>query len=667
MWNGMLAAILILVSVGVAGAAELPYAVLPVAQARAYPLLTADGADLGTAALAWTKQHLVIEAQVRDATPVSLADAGVGIEEAYLADSVEFWIGRHQFVAATTPKGGQLWDYLYCELVPGAEVAAEEADDGYQLRIRVPWTAVLCSSGSPCTAGAAHPLLTKRSAQFPPQGVRSPPCTSLSDSTAPSLLPGLCFPFLLQINDRQRVQDGERWKDSGRQLCFPCTATWDRVSTYGTVCLATGPVPGAATAPAPFASLDIRTYAYAKQAEAVVRRAPAFADSALRLVCRAPDGTVLSDQPVSAPSTSSGQAGAGEMLLNLAWNEKQAGICTAELWLEADDKRFGPIAEPYFCAGQTTIAEYRSPRQAPADLAAFWERKLAAMRARPMHATVTEIESERPDVIVEKVTVDNHRGNPMIVWVSRKRTDTGARPAHLNVYPPMRAATHVWPQGGRLGITFCGSLQGECRRPGQTTNEGLWARAETLDDCYWLDVVLDGVRAMDYVATRPDSDGRTIVSGGSRGGWYSLALAAIAPDRVALARFASPCYSDVTMNQRLGYGSAATEIYTTFERDRVRTGGQVFANFRYFDPLFLAELIRTPVVFSAGLQDTICSAIGMTAAAHRMPKAFCTFVLDPEGGHGGSPWMGPITRLAEELSGKIEEGIGQRDVRQKND
>ncbi len=626
MWNGMLAAILILVSVGVAGAAELPYAVLPVAQARAYPLLTADGEDLGTAALGWTKQHLVIEAQVRDATPVALADAGVNIDAAYLADSVEFWVGRHQFVAATTTKGGQLWDYLYCELVPGAAVAAEEADDGYQLRICVPWNALGVSPED-----------------------------------------GVSLPFALQINDRQRVQDCERWKESGRQLLFPSGAVWDRPSTYATVFLASAPVSDAASMPAAFASLDIRTYAYAKKAEAVVQRAPAFADSVLRLVCRAPDGTVLSEQPVSAPSTSSGQAGAGEMLLNLAWNEKQAGICTAELWLEADDKRFGPIAEPYFCAGQTTIAEYRSPRQAPADLAAFWQRKLAAMRARPMNASVTEVDSGRPDVIVEKVTLDNHRGNPMVVRVSRKRTDTGARPAHLNVYPPMGAATHVWPQTGRLGITFCGSLQGECRRPGQTKNEGLWARAETLDDCYWLDVVLDGVRAMDYVATRPDSDGRTIVSGGSRGGWYSLALAAVAPDRVALARFASPCYSDVTMNQRLGYSSAANEIYSTFERDRVKTGGQVFANFRYFDPLFLAELIRTPVVFSAGLQDTICSAIGMTAAAHRMPKEYCTFVLDPEGGHGGSPWMGPITRLAEELRGKIEEGIGQRDVRQKND
>jgi cephalosporin-C deacetylase-like acetyl esterase len=221
-------------------------------------------------------------------------------------------------------------------------------------------------------------------------------------------------------------------------------------------------------------------------------------------------------------------------------------------------------------------------------------------------------------------------------------------PAHLNVYPPMRNDKPAWPQQGYLGLTFCASLQGQCRLPAQKQDEDLWARSENLDECYWLDVVLDGVRAMDYVATRADSNGKVAVSGGSRGGWYTLALAAVAPDRVALARFTSPCYSDVTMNRQLGYGSAATEIYMRFERDRVKTAGRVFNNFQYFDPLFLAELIRTPVVFSAGLQDNICSAIGMTAAANRMPKEFCTYILDSEGHHGGSPWVGPIIRTAEQ-------------------
>jgi cephalosporin-C deacetylase len=566
------------------GPAEFPYTVLPVNRALSYPLTTAGNESLGVASLSYTEKHLIIEASVRDVTPI------------FPADSVGFTIGRHPFVVQESPEGGRVWDNLYQCAVEGADTVFERTLEGYRLRAAIPWGAL-------------------------------------------ALLPkdGLCFQFALEINDR--IEESGSWRESGRRLHFPQGVVEDRVSTYGTVVLSSTPIAGTAPAPERFVSLDIRTYAYASQAEALVQRTPSFADSSLWLVCRAPDGTVLSEQPVPA--------GVGRMLMSLAWDEKQAGICVAELWLEADGRRLGPVAEPYFCAGESTIANYHSPRKAPRDLASFWERKIADMRARPMNAMVSEIESDRPDVIVDKVSLDNHRGNPMIVWVSRIRADGGPRPAKLNVYPPMGRNKPVWPQGGHLGITFCGSLVGECRLPGQTQDEGLWARAEILDDCYWLDVVLDGIRVMDYVAGRPDSDGRVLVDGGSRGGWYTLALAALAPDRVALARFAVPCYSDVTMNRYLGYSSAATEIYSTFERDRVKTGGKVFDNFRYFDPLFLAELIRTRVIFSAGLQDHICSAIGMIAAAHRIPKEFCTFVLDAEGGHGDLPWIDGILQLAE--------------------
>ena len=580
-------------------AAELPYAVRPGGRTTAYTL-TVEGETLGSASLGWTAEAFVVDVRVRDTTPVALDDIGVGLHQAYLADSVEFWIGRHQFVAAKTAAGARLWDYLYGHAVDGAEVVFDTTADGYRVRVAAPWPALAMT----------------------PQ-------------------PGLSFPFMLQVNDRQRVRKGERWKASGRQLMFPARATWDRVSTYGTVFLATGAVAGAAPEPTPFAALDIRAFAYAKRVEAVVQRLDPFTNAELILVCRAPGGKPLAEIPIMSGAQS-------RLLVPLPWDESQAGIHRAELYLVRDGRRYGPVAEPYFNGGPTTIAAYRSDRHAPADMRAFWEKEVAAMRKRPMRTQVTVMPSKRADVIVEKARIDNHRGNPMLVWVARRRGSQGRRPAHLNVYPPMRAHGPAWPRQGFLGITFCGSLQGDCRLPHQDDDETLWARAESLDECYWLDVVLDGVRAMDYVASRPDSTGHVIVSGGSRGGWYALALAAVAPDRVALARFASPCYSDVTMNRQLGYGSAATEIYTTFERDRVKSDGRVFANFRYFDPLFLAELIRTPAVFSAGLQDNICSAIGMTATANRMPKEFCTFVLDPEGGHGGSPWMHAINQAAED-------------------
>lgn len=95
-----------------ASAVEVPYAVRPDGQMTRYPLAN-NGEAVGVAALGWTQEALVLEVQVRDGTPISMADAGVGISEAYLADSVEFWIDRRQFVMAATPESGRLWDYLY--------------------------------------------------------------------------------------------------------------------------------------------------------------------------------------------------------------------------------------------------------------------------------------------------------------------------------------------------------------------------------------------------------------------------------------------------------------------------------------------------------------------------------------------------------------------------
>ena len=161
----LLTAGLALFVVSQAVAVETPYAVLPAERAAAYPLTTADNESLGTAVLGWTARYLVVEARVRDATPVALADAGVGIDEAYLADSVEFWIGRHQFVMAATPAGGRLWDYLYQRPVAGAETTFEKTADGYRLRTAVPWEVLGLSPKD-----------------------------------------GVCFPFALQVNDRQRVR-----------------------------------------------------------------------------------------------------------------------------------------------------------------------------------------------------------------------------------------------------------------------------------------------------------------------------------------------------------------------------------------------------------------------------------------------------------------------------
>jgi cephalosporin-C deacetylase len=594
----MLSDLVLLLLASPALAYRFPYPVQPSTQAPLVFTLDMGKEALGTASLGWSSDSLVLNVRVQDRTPVSLAQAGVSLGEAYMADSVEFWVDRHQFALAATAEGLRCWDYLYLRQVALPRGNWRAQSDGYALYAQVPLSALGLKGQE-----AEH------------------------------------FQFALQVNDRAPTAAGQTAPVIRRPL-FPAGATFDRPSTYGSVFLnRSQPLTECAPSPRPFATLDLRPYAYARQIEALVQRSPYFADADLDIETREEESRRLWGNYV--------EPGAGRQVMPLAWDEKRVGIFSARLSLMIGQTPYAALTEYYVNSGPTDLAHYASPRPAPTDLADFWQRKLAAMRARPFEAAPQPCASPWPNALVEKARIANHRGNPMYVYLTRPKDAAGPLPIYLNVYPPMRASAPAGLEGNYVRLTFCGSLQGEARLAGEKQDADLWDRAESREDCYWLDVVLDGVRALDYAAAQPYTTGKVILTGGSRGGWYCFALAAVAPDRVALARFASPCYSDVTMNMRLGYGSAASEVYTTFERDRALSGGRVFATFRYFDPLFLAALIRTRVAFTAGLQDNICSAIGMIAAANNLTYPDHYFLLDPEAGHGGSPYLPQLTELLE--------------------
>ena len=62
---------------------------------------------------------------------------------------------------------------------------------------------------------------------------------------------------------------------------------------------------------------------------------------------------------------------------------------------------------------------------------------------------------------------------------------------------------------------------------------------------YFLNMYLRDSRVLDYLLTRPDWDGKTIVlTGGSMGGQQSLALAGLRPDRISAVLVCVPAGAD---------------------------------------------------------------------------------------------------------------------------
>ena len=135
-------------------------------------------------------------------------------------------------------------------------------------------------------------------------------------------------------------------------------------------------------------------------------------------------------------------------------------------------------------------------------------------------------------------------------------------------------------------------------------------------------------RAADYLASREDWDGKTlVVLGDSQGGQQSLVTAALHP-KITAAIAGIPAGCDM-----LGPDVGRRGGWPPWYRN---TGGKDAAKVRnvsrYFDVVNFAPRIRCPVLISAGLEDDVCPPEGILAAANQIksPKAI---ILMPGAGH----------------------------------
>ncbi|MEO8521476.1 MAG: acetylxylan esterase, partial [Acidobacteriota bacterium] len=171
----------------------------------------------------------------------------------------------------------------------------------------------------------------------------------------------------------------------------------------------------------------------------------------------------------------------------------------------------------------------------PADFDAFWEGKLAAQARVPVNATLTPVETEVPGVTMQMFSLDA-LGSKAHGYIARPAAE-GRYPAviqlqyagvyALNAGAVARRAVEGWlvlnvDSHDKLPSEPAGTVPRNYREVGNTDRE----------TSYFLNMYLRDSRVLDYLLTRPDWDGKTVVlMGGSMGGQQSLALAGLRPDR----------------------------------------------------------------------------------------------------------------------------------------
>ena len=153
---------------------------------------------------------------------------------------------------------------------------------------------------------------------------------------------------------------------------------------------------------------------------------------------------------------------------------------------------------------------------------------------------------------------------------------------------------------------------------------------------FYRGAVMDCLRGVDFVASRPEVDTQRIgITGGSQGGMLSFAAAAL-DQRIALSAPDIPFVVDSMKGFKMT-GWPGMVIWGWHARDPKRNTWELAGEtFSYVDPKNLAGWVECPILMGVGLQDNVAPAPTAFAAYNqiRSPKDYRVY---PEAGHGTPP------------------------------
>jgi cephalosporin-C deacetylase-like acetyl esterase len=248
--------------------------------------------------------------------------------------------------------------------------------------------------------------------------------------------------------------------------------------------------------------------------------------------------------------------------------------------------------------------ELSTPR--PSDFDAFWDSKLAAQARIPINPVLTAVATDVPGVDLQMFQLDA-LGSKVHGYVARPVRD-GKFPAvmqlqyagvyALNANLAARRAAEGWLM---INVDAHDKLPSD---PSGRIPRGYQAIGNTdRESSYFLDMYLRDSRALDYLLTRADWDGKTIVlMGGSMGGQQSLALGGLRPDPITAILVCVPAGADG--NGDLHGRKAGYPNWPSDNPDVMKTA-------LYFDTVNFAPRIKAPVMAGIGFIDTTSPPAGI--------------------------------------------------------
>ena len=336
----------------------------------------------------------------------------------------------------------------------------------------------------------------------------------------------------------------------------------------------------------------------------------------------------------------------GEALIPIGTCQ-EPGFRTCHLRFTVDGKEYKDMVK----VGYSTES-IRPVIPLPQDFEKFWSKVLKKVRSIPMDVEVTPLpQYDSPTVKVSLVKiVCGENGRSIYGFLAQPKKE-GKYPVLFT--PPGAGVKKIDPilnyaEMGfiSLNIEIHGFLPDQSVEEFKKLNEqyGSYPRFNIHDPhtYYYKDVYAGCVRAVDYLCSLPQFDGKNVcVTGGSQGGALTIVTAALHPRVTCLAPF-YPALSDMNgfLHGRAGGWPKFFRDEKTISEMEGASIEEAVHTLSYYDVVNFAKLIKVPGFYSFGYNDETCSATSIMSVINSVsaPKKI---VITPTSGH----WRFPITNM----------------------
>ena len=306
-------------------------------------------------------------------------------------------------------------------------------------------------------------------------------------------------------------------------------------------------------------------------------------------------------------------------------------------WVDADGKTITKLA------GAAVDPQQIAPSlPVPDDFDAYWAQQRKLVEAEPLQPTITEVPSKKTEIAMYDVQANCPGGLPMSGYFGKpKNAKPASLPAILSLHGAgVRSsnfdsvARHASYGAIALDINAHGLPNGKPKafydnlRRNELRGYSVFGR-EDMENIYFRGMFLRIIRAIEFLTTQPEWDGKTlIVIGSSQGGGQALVAGGLDP-RVSLVIANVAAISDHT-GFVVGRATGWPRLVARDSEGNYSENGTQVA--RYFDAMNFASRIRGQVIMTVGFIDTVCPPTSVYATFNNVtaPKRMYQY---PRMGH----------------------------------